>query len=416
MIWLPRNTFFNLTRKKLDPYLQKMVTVKGVSTVQDKIRVIIQFTSKPSVNIMNNVHKHLKLKRSLNVNKLHIINAITTKINRQGVLRLCQCDFVKKIMIDRKKSMHLNDATPSVGANLAQEKGWCGKHIGIAILDTGVYLHPDLIKPRNRIIAFKDYVKHKKKPYDDNGHGTHCAGDAAGNGYASNGKYKSPAPQANIIAVKVLDKKGNGYDSHIIRGIQWCIKNKKKYGIRIISLSLGGKAELSYHQDPVCFALKKAWDKGIVIVTSAGNEGPKSKTIDSPGICPDVITVGASNDLNQNNAKTNKLARYSSRGPTLDGIQKPDLLAPGSNIISLRSPKSYLDQRHRTKRVGKWYTEMSGTSMSTPIVAGIIAQILQKQPDLTPDNIKQLIKKNSISLGLSPVAQGSGLVNVSFLT
>jgi serine protease AprX len=402
--------------KKLDPRIQSYFIRKKEGLKHKKVKVIVQFTKKPCVNVINKMNNRLQISRIQKMKKLQLINAISARISRKTIGKLCRCNFIKKLTLDGKKKMHLNYATPTVGATQVQRSGWTGKNIGIAILDTGVYPHPDLVQPTNRIVAFKDYVKHKKKPYDDNGHGTHCAGDAIGNGMKSKGKYTSPAPEANLIAVKVLDREGNGYDSNIIEAIQWCVQNKQKYGIRIISLSLGGKAELSYKQDPVCQALEEARKRGIVTVASAGNSGPKTKTIDSPGISPYVVTVGATDDRNQVNPKKNKITKYSSRGPTIDRIVKPDLVAPGSKITSLRSPYSYLDRKYKKKRVGKWYTKMTGTSMSVPIVAGVIAQILENNPRLTPNEIKEILKSSAIPLGSNPNKQGSGVVNIRFLT
>src|SRR5699024_9775003 len=144
----------------------------------------------------------------------------------------------------------------------------------------------------------KDFINDRQEPYDDNGHGTHCAGDAAGNGQASDGKYKAPAPEANIVGVKALDKRGSGSLSTVIAGIDWCIQNQLKYNIRILSLSLGSPALESAEDDLVVKAVEQAWDRGMTVCVAAGNSGPLPGTIGSPGISPKVITVGAVNDQN----------------------------------------------------------------------------------------------------------------------
>ncbi len=405
----------SLYLNKLDLSLQKEFHKTKHTHSSKSIRVIIMLNQKPHSQFLQKLHQHMGNHRLRNIKKLHVIQAIHTTLPCYALNQLCRCQHVKKVYTDRKKHVHLNCATPTVGANIAQQSGWTGKGIGIAVLDTGVYQHPDLTKPTNRIKAFKDFIQFKTKPYDDYGHGTHCAGDAASNGYQSRGKYKAPAPDAHVIGVKVLDKHGGGRDSNIIQGIQWCIQNKNRYQIRILSLSFGGQAELPYQKDPVCQAIQQAVKQGLVVVTSAGNEGPKSKTIDSPGISPDTITVGATNDRRKVSPTQNKLAKYSSRGPTLDGLAKPDLVAPGSSIISLLAPNSVLAKKRKKQRVGKWYLKMSGTSMSTPIVAGIIAQLLQKEPQLTPIEVKRKLIQHATSLGLSRNLQGSGLINSRFM-
>ncbi|HWI54704.1 MAG TPA: S8 family peptidase, partial [Desulfobacteria bacterium] len=289
--------------------------------------------------------------------------------------------------------------------------GATGEGIGIAILDTGIYPHPDLTSPVNRIVAFKDFVGKKTTPYDDNGHGTHCAGDAASNGLKSVGKYSGPAPQANLIGVKVLNKMGSGMMSGIIAGIQWCIDNKDTYNIRVLSMSLGAKATASYVDDPLCKAVEKAWDAGIAVCVAAGNEGPETGTISSPGIDPKVITVGAADDRNTVTSPDDRIAPFSSRGPTVDGLSKPDLVASGVNIVSLRSPKSYIDKSNKNSRVGEWYNSLSGTSMATPVCAGIAALILSKYPQFSPDNLKSLLVSTCRTMDADVNSQGAGIVD-----
>lgn len=161
-----------------------------------------------------------------------------------------------------------------------------GEGITVAVVDTGVYPHEDL---DGRIRDFVDLVKQKTKPYDDNGHGTHCAGDVAGDGAASDGLYKGPAPKANIIGVKVLNKQGTGSLSTIIEGVEWCIQFNEDHPddpIHIISMSLGGDAQRydDEQDDPMVRAVNAAWDQGIVVCVAAGNSGPNSQTIASPAV------------------------------------------------------------------------------------------------------------------------------------
>jgi len=207
-----------------------------------------------------------------------------------------------------------------------------GKGISIAILDTGVAPHPDI---ENKIVAFKDFVNDKEAPYDDNGHGTHVAGDAAGTGVSSGGKYKGTAPDASIVGVKVLNNDGGAKVSDIIEGIDWVIQNRDKYNIRIINMSIGVPSA-GFQFDPIDKAVERAVNAGIVVVAAAGNEGPKMGTIGgAPGNSPLALTVGAIDDKNTIDKSDDEIAPFSSRGPTMDGITKPDLVAPGTNIISL---------------------------------------------------------------------------------
>jgi serine protease AprX len=346
---------------------------------------------------------------------LRIIDAYAAKAPLASVRRMCSSKHVRRITLDRRRRIALNVATKAVGASAAGKAGLTGRGVTIAVLDTGIYPHPDLTRPRNRIVAFKDFINGRSRPYDDNGHGTHCAGDAVGNGYSSRGKYRGPATEARLVGVKVLDKEGTGYDSDIIRGIEWCIRNRRKYGIRILSMSLGVSAKEACANDPLCQAVGKAWRKGLVVVTSAGNTGPKRGTVESPGINPLVLTVGAADDKGTTNLSDETVPPYSSRGPAKGGSKKPDLLAPGTAITSLRAPGSTLDLTDKKARKGRWYFTMTGTSMAAPIVAGAAAQLLQKYPRCSPNRVKRTLIKHADSLGLPGNTQGAGMLNMRFL-
>ncbi len=333
------------------------------------------------------------------------INSCSAALTPAAIESLLDSPTIKKIYLDREVRTLLDVARPAVKANSPSVNNLSGKGITIAVLDTGIYAHQDLA---GRIKAFKDFTGNKLAAYDDNGHGTHCAGDAAGNGAASQGKYTGLAPEADIVGVKVLNKMGSGLLSTVMAGVQWCIDNKEKYNIRVISLSLGSSARGSYQQDPLVSIVEKAWDNGIVVVAAAGNEGPGEKTISSPGISPKVITVGAMDDKNTVTRADDQVADFSSRGPTIDDILKPDLLSPGVDIVSLRSPKSLLDKKHKSNRVDSDYFTLSGTSMATPICAGVVALILETHPTLTPDQVKQRLLASAENWNLPITIQGKG--------
>lgn len=340
------------------------------------------------------------------------IHACRMNVSYQELRTLVNRTDIKRIYLDRRVSTCLDTATPVTGAPVAWDEGNQGEKATIAVIDTGIDPHPDLTNPENRIIAFKDFVKGKTKPYDDNGHGTHCAGDAAGNGFASDGIYTGPAPKAPLVGVKVLDKWGSGRMSNVIAAIEWCMENKERYNIRILSLSLGSRSISSYRDDPVARAAGEAWKKGLVVVVAAGNAGPESGTIATPGIHPAIITVGATDHKGTLDRSDDTIASFSSRGPTRDQIMKPDLVAPGTGITSLRVRRSYIDKLSPHNRVNQHYTTMSGTSMATPMVAGIAALILTKHPDWTPDQVKERLVQSAESLNLPAHEQGAGQVQV----
>ncbi|MCK4258426.1 MAG: S8 family serine peptidase [Halanaerobiales bacterium] len=226
-----------------------------------------------------------------------------------------------------------------------------GAGVTIVIIDTGIAPHQDF---GNRIVGWLDIVKGKTAPYDDHGHGTHCAG----------------------------------------------IKFAVNFGVDVITMSLGGPIAESFTTDPSCIAVKNAWNAGVVVVVAAGNSGPSSYTIGSPGNEPTIITVGAANDMGTTSISDDTMAYFSSVGPTsIDNWVKPDVCAPGYNITACDNATS-------------GYVTMSGTSMATPCVAGIIGQILQAHPTWSPDTVKSTLMNTARDLGYTVYHQGAGLVDV----
>ncbi|WP_208585596.1 S8 family peptidase [Gracilibacillus suaedae] len=315
---------------------------------------------------------------------------------------LSKCKHIKKIYKNKEVHALLDVAVESANAKqvVRNNTTLTGQGTKIAIVDTGVYPHQDLT---GRITDFVDFVNNRSEPYDDNGHGTHCAGDAAGNGSASSGAYAGPAPEANIAGVKVLNNGGSGTLDTIIQGVEWCIQyneNNPDTPIDIMSMSLGTEPQ-DYGEedrDPLVQIVEEAWRNGITVCVAAGNSGPDPQTISSPGLSDRVITVGALDDRDTADTRgDDDVASFSSRGPTIYGEVKPDILAPGVDIISLRSPNSYMDRLQKSSRVGEDYFTMSGTSMATPICAGVVSLMKQQNPELTPEEIKELLK-NGVDL------------------
>ncbi|WP_192930318.1 S8 family peptidase [Alkaliphilus pronyensis] len=331
--------------------------------------------------------------------KLKLINAVAAYMPTVGVKSVARDRFIEKIHLDDRAYKLMDIATVTVGSDYANEYGLTGKDVTVAVIDTGIYPHNDLVRPTNRIIGFKDFVGNQANPYDDDGHGTHVAGIIAGNGFSSRGKYIGIAPDANLVGVKVLDEDGGGSVSDVIAGIEWAIDNKEKYKIRVLTLSLGTKAKSTYQEDPLCKAVDAAVRNGITVVGAAGNNGPKKSTIDSPAISPNIISVGACDDRNGSDLSSITIADFSSRGPTPDGYTKPDVIAPGVGINSLSND-------------GNGYIALSGTSMATPVVAGCAALLYENNPSYSPNQIKSVITNTANSLGLPNQEQGSGLLDI----
>lgn len=330
---------------------------------------------------------------------LPIINAVAVYMPTSNVKSMAMEDMTKKIYLDDYVYKLMDITSITVGSDFANEYGLTGENVSVAILDTGIFPHEDLTTPYNRIIGFKDFIGQKDQPYDDDGHGTHVSGIIAGNGFSSRGKYMGIAPDANIIGVKVLRDDGSGNISDVIAGIQWVVDNKEKYNIKVLTLSLGTKPKNKYENDPLCQAVDAAVASGITVTVAAGNSGPNPSTITSPAISPNVITVGACDDRKASQPGNITIADFSSAGPTQEGFKKPDILAPGVGINSLANKASE-------------YKELSGTSMAAPVVAGCAALLYEKNPQMTPPEIKRIIMDNATNLGLDPNKQGSGLLNI----
>lgn len=347
--------------------------------------------------------------------RIPLINSYVIELNEIDLPKLNGIEGVKAVHQNTHITAQMNIARKTVKADIAQSKGLSGKGITIAVLDTGIAPIDDFIKPKNRIIAFKDFVNNKTTPYDDNGHGTHVAGIATGNGTLSNEKYLGIAPNCNIVSIKVLNNAGRGNSAEVLAGLQWMVDNAEKYNIRIANLSVGTNNSSS--NDPLVKAVEAAWDKGIIITIAAGNNGPDSSTITSPGISRKVITVGASDDNKTVRIWGDTLINFSGRGPTKECIIKPDIIAPGADITSCLTPTPYIDKdsKEGLKKIGEYYMQLSGTSMSTPIISGAVALLLEKHPELCPDDVKYMLKHSTVNLNYPQNQQGWGLIDIEKL-
>lgn len=293
----------------------------------------------------------------------------------------------------------MNKVRHAVHMTAVHQSGIFGQGIGIAIVDTGLTPHPDY---RSRIIGWYDALYGRQEPYDDNGHGSHVAGIAAGNGMVSQGVYQGIAPQAKLIGVKVLDYKGNGTINDIMNGLQWILRHQERMRIRIVNISIGTNDQKAYQEDSALVRkVNQLWDAGIVVIAAAGNKGPGPHTISAPGNSRKIITVGSYDPNSQKQA-----ASHSGVGPTYSCIKKPDVVAPGLHIVSCCPP-----QNGR----GYFYSTKSGTSMSTPIVSGAVALLLGKYPYMTPREVKIRLKNSSTDLHLPHDRQGWGFLNIEKL-
>lgn len=390
----------------------------------------------------------------------------------QGICRRCLAKFDRVLVKLQRYHPAFTDHASWIiptPVRLDTDDRYTGRGVTIAFLDSGFYLHPDLVKPDNRIRAYVNILRehvsvgelHQEmtQPHVDAWHGMMTSVVAAGNGYLSHGVYRGIAYEATVVLVKVGSAR-RIYHDDIRRGIEWVIAHRREYDIRVLNISCGGDYEASYLVDPLAQAADAAVREGIVVVAAAGNKGhePRHPVI-APANAPSVITVGGLDDNNQLDWSGFRMYR-SSYGPTLDGLQKPEIIAPsiwlaapilpGTPVAAqarllelicqapLRRVKALLqahpgvepildqasDQSPITLQklarelmrannvISQHYKHVDGTSFAAPIVSSIVAQMLQANPQLTPQQVKLALIESARRLPRYEVdKQGWGVIN-----
>jgi serine protease AprX len=295
----------------------------------------------------------------------------------------------------------------AAGAPQAWQHGVTGEDITVAVIDSGVSPGPDF---GGRIAASRNFSSESRNPADQNGHGTWVAGVVAGRD--PRGRYVGMAPGADLLSVKVAGRDGSAHAGDVIEAIEWVVRNKDRYGVRVINISLNSAIADSYLRDPLDAAVEEAWFQGIVVVVSAGNLGSSPFAVDhAPANDPFVITVGSFDDGGTAVRSDDVLADWSSRGVTVDGYAKPEVTAPGVDIVSTSAgPRTYLAQEAPESLVDGRYARFSGSSASAAIVSGMVALMLDQDPSLTPDQVKYRTVATGAPLpgSLAPAADASG--------
>ena len=356
---------------------------------------------------------------------------------------------VEYISPDRIVRPSMDYAMAAIQLTSTIRSQWTGTGIGVAVIDSGIDPHVDFLRGFTSGVVYQEsFLPNATKDLKDAyGHGTHVAGIIAGTGKmaqiaGSTRSLAGVAPKVNLISLKVLDSTGAGTDSIVIAAIERTIALKSQYNIRVANLSLGRPVFQSYKTDPLCIAVEKLWTAGIVVIVAAGNDGRDNSrgtngygTINSPANHPLVITVGASRSMFTAGRSDDQMTSYSSKGPTaIDHIVKPDLVAPGNQIVStvytydstmaksypqnLIPLSYYINTADISAKVAAsssgFYYRMSGTSMSAPAVAGAVALLLQKDPKLTPDQVKARLMKTAAkilpgsSIAVDPITRCPG--------
>jgi serine protease AprX len=305
-----------------------------------------------------------------------------------------------------------NDNSPSNGGgrggpSSSSADAFDGDGVTVAIVDTGVADVPDL---RGSVT----HVNVSGAPRGDGyGHGTFLAGLIASSGASSNGLYRGVAPDANILDVQVAAADGSTSLLKVLAGLQVVAERARRDdSIRVVNLSLSADDPGFKGIDPLSRAVETLWNRGLVVVVAAGNDGPDAGSVTIPGTDPAVITVGALDDKSTDSRRDDVVAPFSARGIAGDPNIKPDLVADGVSTVGLRAPGSIIDTQHPTARVGSANFRGSGTSMAAAVASGEVAGLLSVLPDLDPDDVKGALMQGAYDVAGDSTATGAGGVDL----
>ena len=324
---------------------------------------------------------------------LPLIDAVAGRLPHDMIREATTLPGVVMLELDGLLEVQNGDAAVVHEVDIAQaQTGYDGSGVTVAVIDTGIDgMHAGLDDMDDdnstndpKIIGFYDPVNNPEKtngtevfPYDDQGHGSHCAGTVAGTG-APSYEHAGMAPGAYLVGVKVLDAGGSGSFAVVMAGMQWTVDYRYEFNIRAASMSLGGPGAIEWtssEEDSVNRMSNEMTRAGITMLIAAGNSFASAQ-IGTPGSAEDVITVGALD-------KDTSIAVYSSQGPTEEGRVKPNVAFVGSDVMSVA---------HNS---GDGYVAFSGTSMATPGVAGTVALMLQANPDLSPFDVRNILQETA---------------------
>ena len=303
---------------------------------------------------------------------------------------------------------HVNDV---IGAKKAWRNGYTGKGVDVALIDTGVVPVPGLtVSPVvNGPDLSLESQSAEARYLDTYGHGTHLAGIAVGR-QSTKGGFRGVAPDAGLVSLKLGTYDGAVDVSQVIAAIDWVVQHRDSGGrnIRVLNLAYGTLSTNTAQSDPLSHAVENAWRNGIVVVVSAGNSGT-SAPLGNPATNPYVIAVGASDTAGTTSTSDDSVAAFSNGG---NSERRPDVVAPGRSIVSLRDPGSFIDYQYPSARVGETLFKGSGTSQSAAVVSGAAALLLQQRPGLTPDQVKGLLTQTAAAVANSGGTAGAGSVRI----
>ena len=323
---------------------------------------------------------------------LDAIDVVTARVSGEAIRALQADPRVTALAADavvsaagKERRYEKASGRPSPGIQVVDaDRAWTGATgagVTVALMDTGIAEHPDL---DGSVVARLDFVNDGATLLDPSGHGTFVAGLIAAHGRT----FKGVAPDAKLVSLRVLDQNGNGTMHSVLAAFDWLLHNRTTMGIKVLNLSFGAPQRSSYHREILAGLVESAWFAGITVVAAAGNGGPDPGSVTMPGADPFVITVGSFGDKGTLATNDDRESKFSGRGPTRDGFTKPDVLAPGEHIISLRVPGTALDIDSNGDLPASAYARLTGTSASTAMAAGAAADLLAAHPTYSATQVK----------------------------
>jgi serine protease AprX len=365
--------------------------------------------------------------------RLGVIDGFTAVLPKAALARLRASHAVRSVTVNQPVRLAGADGVDAPGSSTVRQvaerltgagdywdDGLTGRGVDVALLDSGV-VEVDGLDGDDKVVHGPDlsFENHRAdlRNQDTYGHGTHMAGIIAGRDDAratrQGASFAGMAPGARLVSLKLADANGATDVSQVIAGIDWVVQHRNRHGlnIRVLNLSFGTDGVQDYRIDPLAYAVEVAWRKGIVVVVAAGNEGFGSAKLNNPAYDPHVLAVGAADTSGTADRADDTVPSWSSRG---DGTRNPDLVAPGTSIVSLRDPGSAIDLAYPTARVGDRFFKGTGTSQAAAVVSGAAALVIQQRPGISPDQVKRLLTKSARRLRKADAtAQGDGMLDLA---
>jgi len=394
--------------RKLDPTLKHAISC----SLYNSYRIIIEYKS-----LRENIEKKIKSLRGKVIFTVPSVKCITAIMNGNSIKRLVELPEIRYVALDDFAQLCSRNLLSANGISLQSsstilkgEYNLSGNGVGVGLIDSGVYPHPDLLNPKNKIKKFMDLINGYNYPYDDNGHGTLMAGEICGSGYGSKDKNKGIALNSHIVMIKAFDKLGRAYISTTLLALESLYNDIEEFNIKVLCLpfeTFNMSKFILYLYNKL---FQKFKDRNVVTIVPAGHNGNDEDSIKGIATLSSAITVGG-----MDTTLEYVVPSYSSCGST-KSLQKPDFIAASENIISLCCDTSYISERNGLKiypsHLKNLYKDTSGTSLACGFIAGVCALLYEHNMDYKAADIYGLLKHSATLINDKKYKQGNGHINL----